>query len=369
MKKSRLIYAMFIAVIFSAIAVSCGGGGGGGGGAAPATTDSSSTTTPTTTTTTTSTTTPTPTLSAPTIQVPTGKALLSGSKIGITSSVAGATIYYTLDGTEPTSSSSVYTSSKVTINSACTLKAIAIKDSEFSTVASASYSIAARKNTPDAVNDIVFKNGTAVAYSTDLYFTDEVKADAVAMIFYKGTDCSNDGSTRTLGVGLKSHLTYDLQWCLNTAKGFNTNIVTIQCTPSGSPDAYTFSGDKDGSDNLSQIAAFLAGNNDTGTAANYPAFYWAKNYGTTNGCTGAYANGWYLPSFAELYQIYNLRTNIDAAVALCGLSGIFSSQYFWSSSQSASIDYTAYGLSFTTVFCYYSDYKTHNGLVCAVRAF
>lgn len=354
MKKCRLIYAMFIAVILSAIAVSCGGGGGGGGGAAPATTDSSSTTTPTST------------LAAPTIQVPTGKALLSGSKIGITSSVAGATIYYTLDGTEPTSSSNVYTASKVTINSACTLKAIAIKDGVSSSIASATYSIAARKNAPDAVNDIVFKNGTAVAYSTDLYFTDEVKADAVAMIFYKGTDCSNNGSTRTLGVGLKRSAS-TMKWCLDSANGYATNITTIQCTPNGSAGAYTFSDDKDGSDNLSQIASALTVN-DTGTAGNYPAFEYAKNYGSTNGCTGAYASGWYLPSIAEIYQIYNLRTNIDAAVALCSLTNTFSSTRFWSSSQYASLDNFAYFLDFPNGGCGYNLKDISYG-VCAVRAF
>lgn len=374
----KLNFALLLAFALSAVLISCGGGGGGGGGAAPATTTETTTTestpatTTTTTTTTTSTTTPAPTLAAPTIQVPTGKALLSGSKIGITSSVAGATIYYTLDGTEPTSSSSVYTSSKVTINSACTLKAIAIKDSEFSTVASASYSIAARKNTPDAINDIVFKNGTAVAYSTDLYFTDEFKSDAVAMIFYKGTECSNNGSTRTLGVGLK-HSPSCMNWSLNTANGYATKITTIQCTPSGSAGAYTFSGDKDGSDNLSQIAAFLAGNNDTGTAGNYPAFEYAKNYGSINGCTGAYASGWYLPSIAELYQIYNQRTSIDAAVTLCGLTSldhIFSSAFFWSSSQYAPNEYNVYKVFFSDGYFGRNTDKNHDvNFVCAVRAF
>ncbi|MBR3813191.1 MAG: chitobiase/beta-hexosaminidase C-terminal domain-containing protein [Spirochaetaceae bacterium] len=379
----KLIYVLLMLFALSIVLVSCGGGGGGG--TAPATTDSSSTTTSTTTTTTstsstsTSTTTPTPTpvatLTAPTIQVPTGKALLSGSKIGITSSVAGATIYYTLDGTDPTSSSSVYNASKVTINSACTLKAIAIKDGASSSVASATYSIAVRKNAPDAVNDIVFKNGTAVAYSADLYFTDEVKADAVAMIFYKGAECSNDSSTiRTLGVGLKCSPSY-MKWCLNTANGYSTNITTIQCTPSGSAGTYTFTGDKYGSDNLSQIATFLAGNgssDDTVTAENYPAFYWAKNYGTANGCTGVYANEWYLPTIAELYQIYNIKTNIDAAVALCGLTDAFSNTVFWSSSQYASCNNYAVESIFL-VAAYdpstYDSSKNGNRRVCAIRAF
>lgn len=221
---------------------------------------------------------------------------------------------------------------------------------------------------PKAVNDIVFSDGSATPYTSGLTLTAAQKNAAVAVIFYKGTDCSNDGSTRTLGVGLKPHLTYDLKCYLNTANGFAANITTIQCTPSGSPGAYTFTGDKDGSDNLSRIAEFLAGNNDTGTAANYPAFYWAKNYGTTNGCTGAYANGWYLPSIAELYQIYNLRANIDAAVALCGLSGTFSSHFLWSSSQYASDGNLAYLFGFPDGYCSHIG-KGGKQAVCAVRAF
>lgn len=220
---------------------------------------------------------------------------------------------------------------------------------------------------PKAVNDIVFSDGSATPYTSGLTLTDAQKNAAVAMIFYKGTECSNNGSTRTLGVGLKRSAS-SMQWCLYTANACNTNITTIQCTPTGSAGAYTFTGDKDGSDNLSQIAAFLVGNNDTGTAGNYPAFEYAKNYGSTNGCTGAYASGWYLPSIAELYQIYNQRTSINAAVALCGLTGYFSSTYFWSSSQSASNDNYAYILDFTTVSCS-SNSKYVTSLVCAVRAF
>ncbi|MBO7421150.1 MAG: chitobiase/beta-hexosaminidase C-terminal domain-containing protein, partial [Spirochaetaceae bacterium] len=295
MKKPFEVLFLLIAAF---LLINCGGGGGGGGGAAaPSTTSTNETTTTTTTTTPTPTPTPTPvaTLAAPTIQVPAGKALLSGSKVGITSSVAGATIYYTLDGTEPTSSSSVYNASKVTINSACTLKAIAIKDGEFSTVASASYSIAARKNTPDAVNDIVFKNGTAVAYSTDLYFTDEVKADAVAMIFYKGTECSNDGSTRTLGVGLKIDFMVP-DWCKSrTVAAHDNNIDTIQDNV------------KNGSQNLEKIGAWLTAHSltdDTGIEDNYHPFHLAKSYGARN---GTYTDGWYLPSKAELQKVYDQK--------------------------------------------------------------
>ena len=222
---------------------------------------------------------------------------------------------------------------------------------------------------PKAVNDIVFSDGSATPYTSGLTLTDAQKNAAVAMIFYKGTECSNDGSTRTLGVGLKRS-GHEMKWCLNTANGYSTDITTIQCIPSESAGAYTFSGYKDGSDNLSQIAAFLANNgsaDDTGTAGNYPAFEYAKNYGSTNGCTGAYASGWYLPSIAELYQIYNQRNSIDAVVVLCAFNR-FSDSYFLSSSQHTSIDSAVAKLNFGSFSCGYGS-KASAACVCAVRAF
>ena len=64
----------------------------------------------------------------------------SAQSVTISCATAGSTIYYTTDGTTPTSSSTVY-SSAVSISSSCTLKAIAKKGSDYSSVASASYTI------------------------------------------------------------------------------------------------------------------------------------------------------------------------------------------------------------------------------------
>ena len=63
---------------------------------------------------------------------------ISGSTATITCSTSGATIYYTTNGNTPTSSSTQY-SSAITLQSACTIKAIAIKDGVSSSVASQSY--------------------------------------------------------------------------------------------------------------------------------------------------------------------------------------------------------------------------------------
>ena len=58
---------------------------------------------------------------------PDGGNVLSGRKITLATTTTGATIYYTLDGTTPTTSSTSYNSSTPEITSSCTLKAIATK--------------------------------------------------------------------------------------------------------------------------------------------------------------------------------------------------------------------------------------------------
>ena len=197
------------------------------------------------------------------------------------------------------------------------------------------------------VGDIVFNDGSAMPYTTfatlDTSAKNEKKAKAIALIFYKGTGLNSGSDTstsRTLGVGLK-HNKSGLAWCISSADAYDKNITTIQCPATGSPGALTFTGDKDGSNNLEQIDAF-EGVDDTSTAAKYPAFYFAKNYSTTATNLGTnYASGWYLPSLAELFQIYangkgtNKAFDIDAASQALG-GDKFEDSWYWSSSQYAS---------------------------------
>ncbi|MBR1889879.1 MAG: M6 family metalloprotease domain-containing protein [Alloprevotella sp.] len=62
--------------------------------------------------------------------------------VTLTTATSGATIYYTLDGTEPTTSSTKYTG-PITVSESLTLKAIAEKDGEISAVSTAAYVISA----------------------------------------------------------------------------------------------------------------------------------------------------------------------------------------------------------------------------------
>lgn len=81
-------------------------------------------------------------VAAPTFSVPAG-AVAEGTQVAISCATEGATIYYTVDGTNPTAASTVY-STPVVINEALTIKAIAVKDGmDDSSVATAEYTIKA----------------------------------------------------------------------------------------------------------------------------------------------------------------------------------------------------------------------------------
>mgnify|MGYP003289309714 CR=1 FL=1 len=221
------------------------------------------------------------------------------------------------------------------------------------------------KGTMDNISKI---RGTKNAINALLNHLDELKAKAIAVIFRADT-----ASKKALGVGLK-HDRNGLAWCTTSANAYNKNITTIQCPATGSYGNLTFTDDTDGSDNLEQIASFLTEkgltDDTTGTDADkrYPAFYFAKNYkNTATNLTSAYENGWYLPTVAELFDIWKVKATVDAASSLCGGSQ-FGTSFYWSSSQYASTDTIASKLNFNGGdWINYAKFAT--GYVCAVRAF
>lgn len=197
-------------------------------------------------------------------------------------------------------------------------------------------------NSVKAVGDIVFTDGSASPYTEEL--TDEQKAAAIAVIFYAGDENDTLGE-KTLGVGLKEEKT---KWCLWEASAGVKNqktVDTILCIPTGETGAYIFDedADKDGSDNLEQISQWLKDNNiedDTSKESNYPAFYFAKNYKTTalNVSSTSYEYGWYIPSFAELFELWKQISTVNAAINECG-EQIIKGHYLSSSEDPA---YSAY---------------------------
>ena len=252
-----------------------------------------------------------------------------------------------------------------------------------------------------AVGDIVFNDGSATPYNRDLTLTDAQKAAAIAVIFYRGRDLNNGEDTttvRTLGVGFKKSGV--IEWCkyegdegLANANAWNADITSIKCAVNGNIENHSFTGDKYGKDNLTQIGAFLTANgatDDTGTAAKYSAFYFAKNYkdqviGRETGSRiisgSEYENGWYLPSIAELSYISCNNDcdlnyyDINQISSLCGgdVLFVFLNDTYWSSTQSEDDAQEAYALD--CIECRLNSYYKFDNPVnldayaCAIREF
>ena len=192
--------------------------------------------------------------------------------------------------------------------------------------------IAAEPAATSNVVEIMFNDGTSVAYTSDLSLTEEQKSKAIAVIY------KTDGD-KAYGVGLVQN-TNGLAWCLNSAKGFGTKITDILCTVSRSGDDrngenLSFTGDTDGSDNFAKIGEALGADNDTDDLSKYPAFGFAINYkdnADSHVAGTAYETGWYLPTISEMYDIWKEKETVNAAIALCGGTQ-FSNRWYWTSSQ------------------------------------
>ena len=106
---------------------------------------------------------------------PASGAVEKGTKVAITTATEGAKIYYTIDGSEPTEASAVY-SNPIEVNDILTIKAFAAKEGmQASAVVSASYVI----------------KSTAVTSAATFNFTDPAKLTPA----YSLSDAVDDGTT------------------------------------------------------------------------------------------------------------------------------------------------------------------------------
>ncbi len=102
---------------------------------------------------------------------PNGTSFDEYQEVAITCATGGATIYYTLDGTEPTSSSNEYTGS-ISVSDSKTVKAIAIKEGwTASEIAEAAFTKAVMHTISWSVNGTIVKTekvaeGTAINFET-----------------------------------------------------------------------------------------------------------------------------------------------------------------------------------------------------------
>ena len=211
------------------------------------------------------------------------------------------------------------------------------------------------------IGDIILNDGTCLRRVTSVSETNKEKA--IAIIF------KVDGS-KAYGVGLV-HNKLGLAWCLDNAKGYNKNFTDLQCNISGDTGDLSFTGDTDGSDNFTKITPALGTDDDTGTDGNYPAFEFAENYKkqqNSHVSGTAYEDKWYLPTMSELFDIWKVKSTVDATSRLCGGTK-FSDDFYWSSSQYKEPDFVACGLNFSDGGWGNGSKNWTDPYVCCIRVF
>lgn len=183
-----------------------------------------------------------------------------------------------------------------------------------------------------AVGDIILTDGTKVSVNeVAIYSPDNANKPigVVAMI----SDIYGVSTPKVIGLQKSASI---LKWAPSGTTGYGKKFTNIVCTPSktgsGAASTATFTGDTDGSDNWAEICD-VDPEGTANAATNYPAFNFANTYGATAGLTGTgYENGWYVPSIAELCEVYKNKDVIQTSLTKANGFKIGTSNY-WSSSQ------------------------------------
>ena len=215
-----------------------------------------------------------------------------------------------------------------------------------------------------SVGDIILKDGSKIGVAdVESYSTSEDDTNPPVAVV-----AGYNPNGVLLGVGVKDS-SESLEWAKYDTTGYRTKFVGIEVDRNGnSNNGYTFTGDLDGSDNWEYICSVdPEGTKDAAT--NYPAFDFAANYGTTTcgfDANEEFASGWYIPSIAELYEIYKNKDVLQASLSKAG--GFTFSDYYWSSSQSSNYYNYACYVDFPSGDVY-NFYKNSNSCVLVVRAF
>lgn len=163
------------------------------------------------------------------------------------------------------------------------------------------------------VGDVVFTDGTRVKAENAKYGIPDGKSfkafGVVASTSYGG------GVGKIVGLKLSDYL----KWSPVSSVGYSTEFIDIK------------EFDIDGSDNWEYVCSIdPAGTQDA--SVDYPIFDFANTYGETAKLTGTdYAEGWYVPTIAELYDICKNKDIVQAS--LTKLMSFSLDNRFWSSSQ------------------------------------
>ncbi len=214
------------------------------------------------------------------------------------------------------------------------------------------------KTKPNAVGDIVLKDGTVYgnALNTDASdIPDEVKNNAVAVIFYAGTASDTLGA-RVIGLGLYNSdetNSNGFVWADSSAYGYDNKLTDLLHDPSNN--IY----DNDGRDNWTKLCtADSTGTSPANAATKYPAFNWVNNYATNFSVGDKYTDNWFMPSAGEMSILWgSSQETMDQVLQKLGstIMDWYSYKWYWTSSQSSSASqaYSRQGNNSTAKAKYY----------------
>ena len=140
-----------------------------------------------------------PTAVADPVFSPTAGAVEKGTSVSLSTSTGDANIYYTTDGSTPTSSSTLYENA-IVVNASQTIKAIAIKGSESSNVVSAEYTIKKVGTPTFSENAGAIAMGTAIEIGTvtegaTIHYTIDNSTPTTSSPTYSGPITVNEAMT------------------------------------------------------------------------------------------------------------------------------------------------------------------------------
>ena len=177
-----------------------------------------------------------------------------------------------------------------------------------------------------------------------------------------------------VAIGVALHKGGSLEWAKNGTTGYNTKFEGIICTSIAMVATATFTGDEDGSDNWDYICS-VDPEGTANAAVNYPAFNWVNTYNTSYASKlGSARPAWYMPSIAELCQVYKNKEAVNASLSKINeldsayADANFGTGWFWSSSQDSKYHEIALLAGFGSGLLYY-DYKYLNSDVCCIAGF
>ena len=198
------------------------------------------------------------------------------------------------------------------------------------------------------VGDFVLKDGTILSKDKT------PEKDTVAAVIVRADTLTKPA----LGVGIVHNNQSGFKWCKKSAAGYEIDISALVGDET--------SGYMDGRDGWDKLKA--ACSDAESNPENYPAWNYSLTYAEKNGLTGDLAEGWYLPTVAELYTIYQNKTAVNESLSKAGGSTFGTYCCYWSCCQDPSDNMCARSLYFNDG-TKPIDSKASDTSVCSVRAF